>query len=77
MILTDTHELLSRYAKADGTVRVPIRATMIAASRGLYRLTQDLPSRGHPQSAAASRFAPLTGPLGRTVPSVTPGYSGS
>ena len=32
-ILTDTHEVLSRYEGADGSVRVPIRATMIAACK--------------------------------------------
>jgi hypothetical protein len=32
-ILADTHEVLSRYAEADGTVRVPIRAIMISARR--------------------------------------------
>jgi len=32
-ILADSHVLLSRYAVADGSVRVPIRATMIAAGK--------------------------------------------
>ena len=32
-ILADSHVLLSKYAEADGSVRVPIRATMIAAGK--------------------------------------------
>ena len=32
-ILADTHEVLGKYAAADGAVQVPIRATMIAACR--------------------------------------------
>lgn len=32
-ILADTRDVLQRYAQADGTVQIPIRATMIAASK--------------------------------------------